>query len=598
MRDHRSEKRARRSRRKARKGVRNLLDEIKETAMYYEYWGMQKAPFDNVPDPSMYVESHSAVENAIAETLFAIEEGNECVAVIVGDIGSGKTLSLRLILDSLQQDKYRIAFITNPDMSFVHLLREIIGQITGRECEAKFKVDLLERFNKLLFETHDQGKKVLIFVDEANAITPSNLESLRLLTNMQDDSRNLFTMVLAGQMEFAKRLEHPRRANLFQRIGTYNRIGKIESVEKLKDYVATRIRLAGGRQMLFSDAAVEALWEHSEHGVPRLVNKICKLCLKAGETNSFEAIDEEVVNQIGERFRKQVGPVERREMLSRKATNSQGDHAATEQSIEPVRKLVEERDESHVVSPLRSTSSPFADESSEGEEETRNVSPLRSMSSPLADVAVDAEEEMRSVGALKGMSSPLSDEPLEAGNKTRSVTPLRSLPSWPAKAVDAETEDETRRVIPMGSTSFPFAEESLETEDGTRSAIPLGSVSSPFAEESLGVEDRTCNVSPLRGVEPKTKEEHQHQAEPTDASWETDIGPFRVKIAIPFDILQQAGTSTSETRTKIAGSLAAQTLQRYPQMAFSSSHDPVALWGDITKSILNAFDRHSIAAGQ
>ena len=69
--------------------------------MYYEYWGLHKAPFDNVPDPSMYVESHSAVENAVAETLFAIEEGNECIAVIVGDVGSGKTLSLRLILDSL-----------------------------------------------------------------------------------------------------------------------------------------------------------------------------------------------------------------------------------------------------------------------------------------------------------------------------------------------------------------------------------------------------------------------------------------------------------------------------------------------------------------
>lgn len=421
--------------------------------MYYEYWGMHKAPFDNVPDPSMYVESHSSVENAIAETLFAIEEGNECVAVIVGDIGSGKTLSLRLILDSLQQDKYRIAFITNPDMSFVHLLREIIGQITGHECEVKFKVELLERFNKLLFETHDEGKKVLIFIDEANALTPTNLESLRLLTNMQDDRQNLFTMVLAGQMELAKRLEHPRRANLFQRIGTYNRIGKIESIEKLKDYVATRIRLAGGKQMLFSDGAIEALWEHTEHGVPRLVNKICKLCLKAGETNSFHAIDEEVVNQIGERFQKQIGPAERKEMAGRKPARSQAVRPAAEQAKEPVKKTVEERDESHVVSPLRS-------------------------------------------------------------------------------------------------------------------------------------------------IGPKPSDEHQHHQEPTETSWETDIGPFRVKIAIPFDILQQAGASTSETRMKIAGSLAAQTLQKYPQMAFSSSHDPVALWGDITKSILNAFEQYSIAAGQ
>ena len=127
--------------------------------MYYEYWGLHKAPFDNVPDPSMYVESHSAVENAVAETLFAIEEGNECIAVIVGDVGSGKTLSFRLILDSLEQEKYRIAFITNPDITFVQLLQEIIGQITGKECEAGSKVELLEIFNKLLFKTGRRGEE-------------------------------------------------------------------------------------------------------------------------------------------------------------------------------------------------------------------------------------------------------------------------------------------------------------------------------------------------------------------------------------------------------------------------------------------------------
>ena len=84
--------------------------------------------------------THTSVENKIAEILFAIEEGNECIAVIVGDVGSGKTLFLRLILDSLQPDRYRIAFITNPSMSFVQLLREIVGQITGNERVSKRKV--------------------------------------------------------------------------------------------------------------------------------------------------------------------------------------------------------------------------------------------------------------------------------------------------------------------------------------------------------------------------------------------------------------------------------------------------------------------------
>jgi type II secretory pathway predicted ATPase ExeA len=276
--------------------------------MYYEYWGLQKPPFDNVPDPTMYSDSHSSMENAIAETLFAIDEGNECIAVIVGDVGLGKTLSLRIIIDSLDHEKYKIALVTNPDMSFIELLKEIIGQLAGRKCEERRKIDLLEKFNKILFDTIDSGKKVLIFIDEANAISPTNLESLRLLTNMQDDQKNLFTIVLAGQLELARRLEHPKRANLLQRIGTLSRIDKIESEGLLKGYVETRLKLAGGARQIFADDAYGFLWEYSEHGVPRLINKMCKLSLKAGETNEFMQVSGEVVRQIGERFRHLTGP--------------------------------------------------------------------------------------------------------------------------------------------------------------------------------------------------------------------------------------------------------------------------------------------------
>ena len=272
--------------------------------MYYEYWGLSKPPFDNVPDPSMYAECHTTMENSIAETLFAIEEGEECIAVIVGDVGLGKTLSIRMVIDSLEQEKYKIALITNPSLTFVQLMKEIIGQLTGKQCEEKKKVDLLETFNKLLFSTADEGKKVLIFIDEANVISQKNLESIRLLTNMQDDKRNLFTLVLAGQIELAKRLESPKFANLFQRIGTYCKLEKIESKELLRKYVETRLKHAACAKTIFEDDVYDYIWEHSEKGVPRLINKLCKLSLKAGETNELLKINGEVVKQIGSRFRK------------------------------------------------------------------------------------------------------------------------------------------------------------------------------------------------------------------------------------------------------------------------------------------------------
>jgi len=384
--------------------------------MYYEYWDLKKPPFDNVPDPTMYADCHASIENAIAETLFAIEEGNECVAVIVGDVGLGKTLSLRIIIDSLEQEKYKIALITNPAMSFNELLREIIGQLTGKQCEEKRKINLVEIFNKMLFETIDEEKKVLIFIDEANAMSPANLESLRLLTNMQDDRRNLFTIVLAGQLELARRLEHPKRANLLQRIGTFSRIDKIESEDLVRAYVQTRLKLAGGARNIFTDDAYGLLWEYSEQGVPRLINKICKLSLKAGETNQFQQITGEVVHQIGERFRNLTGPaVQKRK--PRKRSESKG-----------IAESIEEKPKEVYVEPADLSVDEFLDRRHSAEPASTQVEPIKEpmAAEEMAPVAISAEavavtEEAPSV------EKDISEEIEIAGHKITVSIPVHVI---------------------------------------------------------------------------------------------------------------------------------------------------------------------------
>jgi type II secretory pathway predicted ATPase ExeA len=438
--------------------------------MYYEYWGLKKPPFDNVPDPTMYVESHASVENTIAETLFAIEEGNECIAVIIGDVGLGKTLSLRLILDNLSQDKYKVAFITNPDMSFVQLMREIVGQLTGQPCEIQKRIDLLEAFNKIIFQTADEGKKVLLFIDEANALPPGNLESLRLLTNMQEDNKNLFTIVLAGQIELARRLENPRRANLFQRIGTYCRIDKIQSPELIKDYVETRLRLAGCSKKIFTDEAVDILWEYSEHGVPRLINKICKLCLKAGETNGFELVDGLTAKQIAERFQKLSGP---------------------------------------------------------------------------------ALQKRRPRKRLLGSALQKSAE-------------------------KEKTEEELPESLTLQDQSFNPPEVPSDQE---------------FVENKPAF--RETHETPETAPEKVQEEGSQSVSEEarTELYEEAIVGKFKIKVGIPLQILKIATSSTRENRAKLAGSLAAQTLDKYPQLTSETAVDPVALWSEIKSLILNAFER-------
>jgi len=269
--------------------------------MYFEYWGLERNPFDSVPDPNMYFRLHPTVENAVAEVLFAIEEGNECLAVVVGEVGLGKTMALRVLLNSLDPEKYRIAFVTNTEVTFTQLMREIIGQLKDEPCTNRDKVVLLEEFNRILFETADAGRKVLVFIDERNSIKPANLEALRLLTNMQEDTRNLFTIVLAGQPKLGRLLEAPERANLFQRIGVYSRLEPFESAEVVKDYIEHRLERAGCSDPIFTDDAYEVIFEHSQ-GTPRLINRVCKLALKAGETHDLERLDAELVREIASRF--------------------------------------------------------------------------------------------------------------------------------------------------------------------------------------------------------------------------------------------------------------------------------------------------------
>jgi hypothetical protein len=165
---------------------------------------------------------------------FAIEEGNEYLAVIFGNVWLWKTTTVRIVLDSLEQGKHPVAFVANPDMTFIQLLRVVTWQLLGELCNEGRREQILAVFNQLLFETQAEGKKVLIFIDEANAMKPSTLESLRLLTNTQGDDENLFTIILASRLELAKRLEPRKCADLFQRIGVYRHLAKIESQDLMQ----------------------------------------------------------------------------------------------------------------------------------------------------------------------------------------------------------------------------------------------------------------------------------------------------------------------------------------------------------------------------
>lgn len=475
--------------------------------MYYEYWNLKKPPFDNVPDTTMYTACHASMENSIAETLFAIEEGEDCISVIVGDVGLGKTMSIRIIIDSLDKNRYKIALVTNPSTTFVQMLREIIGQVTGKPCEERKKDNLLEIFNRLLFETVDEGKKILIFIDEANVVSAAKLENLRLLTNMQDDHRNLFTMILVGQNELGKRLEHPKRSNLFQRIGTYCRIEKIPSEKSVRNYAETRLIRAGATKKIFAEDAFPRIWEYSEHGVPRLINKICKLSLKAGETNELSEINGKIIQQVGERFQK----VTRLAVPKRKPRKREGEEITT----------------GHIKEDVIPKRIP-------GTQEKREIEPI-----------MQKEENLKIPAIIK-----------ESEHKAEPVI---------------VSEDKTKTT--------------LSVERNTDMIIESANVEKEASETPSAFKDKECKAVEISHNRiPKAE-----LATEEDDMEELKIGDRRFWINFPSRLIQQAKYSDHKQCMKLAGTIAAQTLKKNPQLAKSLSADPVPVWSEIKSFVFNKF---------
>lgn len=412
--------------------------------MYLDYWELTKHPFNNLPDPEMYFDMHQSVDTAVKEILFAVDEGSETLAVVVGPVGAGKTMALRMILDSIDAEKFKIAFVTNPDMTFPQLLREIIGQIECKACEDRTKDALLEKFNRVIHSVNKSGKRVLIFIDEGNMIKPHNLESLRMLTNMQDNTQNLFTIVLAGQPELSKRIEDPRKANLFQRIGVYCKIQGIDSATTMRAYINYRLDRAGNKpeRVIFTDGAIAALWSISDHGTPRIINNICKLSLKAAATSQLKMIDEKVISTVGARFLKSYSIQKGKTNALKPEIQTLEDHPFNEKARELIQKYNKEM------------ASVPAD--------TESIKPQEDLHSSIAKVSIEVDKKNQNIETERA-SAPQeiapTDEDIEksdsdAGNGKRLANKQKPLSSKEIEELASRLA--TQRVNTMKVVSDPF----------------------------------------------------------------------------------------------------------------------------------------------
>lgn len=271
--------------------------------MYEKFYGLKEPAFNLTPDPAfLFLNKRS--KDALDQILYGIER-REGFALIVGDIGTGKTTMCWALLERLSRKDICTALIQNPMISETDILRSILQDLGVRPERHQYslnlegaedttrelfdtdwmqelnKKQLLDRLNTFLAARAQENVFTVLIIDEAQNISMELLEQLRLLSNLETAKKKLLQIIFVGQLELDHKLKLPSLRQLNQRISVRFET-KALSREDTERYIRHRLAVAGGVPKLrFGSGVFRSIWKYSK-GYPRLINLICDRALLAG----------------------------------------------------------------------------------------------------------------------------------------------------------------------------------------------------------------------------------------------------------------------------------------------------------------------------
>ena len=236
--------------------------------MYLDHFGLTELPFGITPDTSYTVITRSHQE-ALNTLLVALNSGEGFIK-ITGEVGTGKTLLCRRLLQALPEGAIS-AYLPNPYLAPRTLLLALAEELGVAVSADSDDYHVLKSVNQAMLMHAAVGRRVVVCIDEAQAMPLETLESLRLLSNLETEKRKLLQIVLFGQPELDRKLAEPSVRQLLQRIAFHYRLHGL-SREEVAKYLAHRLRVAGYRgEDVFGPRAVRCL-HRASRGTPRLLN--------------------------------------------------------------------------------------------------------------------------------------------------------------------------------------------------------------------------------------------------------------------------------------------------------------------------------------
>ena len=253
--------------------------------MYFDYFGLKEAPFRITPNTEYWYAGGQRGE-MLAALLYAIGQG-EGIIKVVGEVGSGKTMLCRKLVAQLP-DSVDSVYLGNPTLSPDDMLAAILADL-GVDAPENGRQARLAQLNNTLLDRHQAGRRVVVFVEEAQGIALDNLEFLRLLTNLETATDKLLQIVLFGQPELDAQLANPSIRQLKDRITLSLNLSPLAETE-VADYLRSRLAVAGYRGPdLFSAPLITRMTQLSG-GLSRRINVLADktlLAAYAGQTHTL-----------------------------------------------------------------------------------------------------------------------------------------------------------------------------------------------------------------------------------------------------------------------------------------------------------------------
>ncbi|HEX4020638.1 MAG TPA: AAA family ATPase [Candidatus Sulfotelmatobacter sp.] len=269
--------------------------------MYKAFFNLKRNPFEITPDPSFLFPTGRHNE-ALAALYYGVRRHKGFV-VLTGEVGTGKTLLLRCLLQLLKQSAdVKYAYVFNGRLTPLEFLQYIAGDL-GLPSAGKNKSELLLQLAAYVVARGERKLTTVLVVDEAHHLSAEILEEIRLLTNLETAEEKLLQILLVGQPELDDKLDSVDLRQLKQRIAVRSHLSPLDTNET-KGYIECRLQLAGSTEpgQIFPAETVAAIHRHSR-GFPRLINTVCENGLIAAYARQSASVTPEMIDTIAADFR-------------------------------------------------------------------------------------------------------------------------------------------------------------------------------------------------------------------------------------------------------------------------------------------------------